>query len=101
MKHQLLNVGALVAAGGLLLSGCSASAETTPHGRVCHPSDRSDSHRVYYRDDESGDVHPVNVAPGVTREQFIQQPRAVLYEAARRFQGCILSRWPGRVSSFN
>jgi len=50
-------------------------------GEFVVPSDRRDAHPVYYRDDQTGDVHPVQVDPRVTREQFVQQPRAVRYEA--------------------
>ena len=50
-------------------------------GEFVVPADRRDAHPVYYRDDASGDVHPVRIDPSVTREQFVQQPRAVRYEA--------------------
>jgi hypothetical protein len=50
-------------------------------GEFVIPSDRQDSHRVYYRDDETGDVHPVRMDPHATRQQVIQQPRAVRYAA--------------------
>jgi hypothetical protein len=50
-------------------------------GEFVVPSDRRDSHPVYYRDDQTGDVHPVQIDPRTTREQFVQEPRAVRYEA--------------------
>jgi hypothetical protein len=120
MNYQHLHVGALVAAGSLLLVsiGCSASADTmTPQelqerygihdaydGTALHPdghrssavpvtmddgrtgefvipSDRRETHPVYYRDDESGDVHPVRIDPRAARPEFVQQPHAVRYEA--------------------
>jgi hypothetical protein len=49
-------------------------------GEFVIPSDRQDPHRVYYRDDETGDVHPVRMDSHVTRQQVIQHPRAVRYE---------------------
>ena len=49
-------------------------------GELVIPSDRRDAHPVYYRDDQTGDVHPVRIDPHVTRQQVIQQPRAVRYQ---------------------
>src|ERR1700730_2205971 len=49
-------------------------------GEFVIPSGRTDPHPVYYRDDQTGDVHPVRLAPRVTRQQVIQQPRAVRYQ---------------------
>lgn len=50
-------------------------------GELVVPADRRDAHPVYYRDDQTGDVHPVHLDPRTTRDQFVQQPRAVRYEA--------------------
>ena len=50
-------------------------------GEFVVPSDRRDAHPVYYRDDQTGDVHPVQIDPRTTREQFVEHPRAVRYEA--------------------
>jgi hypothetical protein len=50
-------------------------------GELVVPADRRDVHPVYYRDDETGDVHPIHLDPRTTRDQFVQQPRAVRYEA--------------------
>jgi hypothetical protein len=40
----------------------------------------SDSHGLYYRDDGSGEVYPVHVAPGTDRRQLVQNPRIQRYE---------------------
>jgi hypothetical protein len=48
-------------------------------GEFVIPSDRQDPHRVYYRDDETGDFHPVRMDPHATRQQVMQRPRAVRY----------------------
>jgi hypothetical protein len=50
-------------------------------GEFVIPSDRRDSHPVYYRDDQTGDMHPVRMDPHATRQQLAQQPRAVRYES--------------------
>jgi len=50
-------------------------------GEFVIPSDRRrDPHPVYYRDDQTGDVHPVRIDPRATRQQVIQQPRASRYQ---------------------
>jgi hypothetical protein len=50
-------------------------------GEFVIPSDRrGDSHPAYYRDDQTGDLHPVRVDPRVTRQQFVQNPRALRYQ---------------------
>jgi hypothetical protein len=49
-------------------------------GEFVVPSDSRDPHPVYYRDDETGDMHPVRLDPKATRQQVVQQPRAVRYE---------------------
>lgn len=48
-------------------------------GEFVIPSDRRDPHPVYYRDDQSGEMHPVRMDPHATRQQVIQHPRAVRY----------------------
>jgi hypothetical protein len=50
-------------------------------GEFVIPSDRrSDPHAAYYRDDQSGDMHPVQIDPRTTRQQFVQNPRAMRYQ---------------------
>jgi len=50
-------------------------------GEFVIPADRrQDPHPAYYRDDQTGDMHPVRINPGVTRQQFVQNPRAVRYQ---------------------
>jgi hypothetical protein len=50
-------------------------------GEFVIPTDRSrDAHPAYYRDDQTGDLHPVRIDPRVTRQQFVQNPRAVRYQ---------------------
>jgi hypothetical protein len=51
-------------------------------GEFVIPADRrQDPHPAYYRDDQTGDMHPVRIDPRVTRQQFVQSPRAVRYQA--------------------
>jgi hypothetical protein len=51
-------------------------------GEFVIPADRrKDPHPAYYRDDQSGEMHPVQIDPRVTRQQFVQNPRAVRYQA--------------------
>ena len=49
-------------------------------GEFVIPSARRDPHPAYYRDDQSGDLHPVRIDPNVTRQQFVQSPRATRYQ---------------------
>jgi hypothetical protein len=54
-------------------------------GEFVIPSDNNDpryndQHAVYYRDDQSGDMHPVQMNSHVTRRQVVQSPRAVRYQ---------------------
>jgi hypothetical protein len=50
-------------------------------GEFVIPADRrQDPHPAYYRDDQSGDMHPVRIDPHVTRQQFVKNPRAMRYE---------------------
>jgi hypothetical protein len=49
-------------------------------GEFVIPSDKRDTHPVYYRDDQTGDMHPVRMDPHATRQQVIQQTRAVRYQ---------------------
>jgi hypothetical protein len=54
-------------------------------GEFVIPSDNNDpryndQHAVYYRDDQSGDMHPVQMNDHVTRQQVVQSPRAVRYQ---------------------
>jgi hypothetical protein len=53
-------------------------------GEFVIPSDRRDAHPVYYRDDQTGDVHPVHMDPHATRQQLVQHPHAERYEPERR-----------------
>jgi hypothetical protein len=50
-------------------------------GEFVIPSGSRDAHRVYYRDDQTGEMHPVQINDHVTRQQFVQAPRAVRYQA--------------------
>jgi hypothetical protein len=49
-------------------------------GEFVIPSSSRDAHSVYYRDDQTGDVHPVRMDDHVTRQQVVQAPRAVRYQ---------------------
>ena len=49
-------------------------------GEFVVPSDQSDHHPVYFRDDETGDVHPVRIDPRATREQLQASPHATRYQ---------------------
>ena len=50
-------------------------------GEFVIPTDRrQDPHSAYYRDDQTGDLHPVRIDPRVTRQQFVQNPRAARYQ---------------------
>jgi hypothetical protein len=49
-------------------------------GEFVVPAGRSDQNKVYYRDDQTGDFHPVRMNPNVTRRQVVQAPRAVRYQ---------------------
>ena len=49
-------------------------------GEFVIPSKRTGAHPVYYRDDETGDVHPVRMSPQTTRSQVAQAPRALRYQ---------------------
>ena len=53
-------------------------------GEFVVPSDTRDPHPVYYRDDETGDLHPVRLDSHVTRRQVVQAPRAVRYQPEPR-----------------
>src|ERR1700730_10289902 len=50
-------------------------------GEFVIPSGNSDPHTLYYRDDQTGDFHPVRMNGNVTRQQVAQAPRAVRYQA--------------------
>lgn len=120
MKHQHLDIGALLVVGSLVLGGSVSAQRRTPAstpqsiqqrygvqgtydgtslhpaghhsaavpitiddgrtGEFVIPSDRRDPHPAYYRDDQTGDLHPVRIDAGVTRQQFVQNPRAVRYQ---------------------
>lgn len=49
-------------------------------GEFVIPSGNRDAHAVYYRDDQTGDLHPVRMNDHVTRQQVIDAPRAVRYQ---------------------
>jgi hypothetical protein len=49
-------------------------------GEFVIPSSGKDAHPVYYRDDQTGDMHPVRMDPRASRQQIIQNPRAMRYE---------------------
>lgn len=53
-------------------------------GEFVVPSGNKDAHRVYYRDDQTGGMHPVKIDGRVTRQQLVQAPRAVRYEKEPR-----------------
>jgi hypothetical protein len=49
-------------------------------GELVIPSNNRDAHTVYYRDDQTGEFHPVRMNDHVTRQQVVQDPRAVRYQ---------------------
>jgi hypothetical protein len=49
-------------------------------GEFVIPSSHTGAHSVYYRDDQTGDLHPMRMNDGVTRQQVVQDPRAVRYQ---------------------
>lgn len=49
-------------------------------GEFVIPSGSRDRNAVYYRDDQTGDLHPVRMDTHVTRRQVVQAPRAVRYQ---------------------
>ena len=48
-------------------------------GEFVIPSERG-PHAVYYRDDQTGDFHPVRKNDHATRQQYVEAPRAVRYQ---------------------
>jgi hypothetical protein len=53
-------------------------------GELVIPSDRRDPHPAYFRDDVTGEMHPVRLDPRATRDQIVEHPRAVRYTPERR-----------------
>jgi hypothetical protein len=53
-------------------------------GELVIPSDNRDAHPVYYRDDQTGDLHPLRMDNHATRHQVMQAPRAVRYQPEPR-----------------
>jgi hypothetical protein len=49
-------------------------------GEFVIPASKSDPHPAYYRDDQTGDLHPVRMDGHATRQQVVQAPRAVRYQ---------------------
>src|ERR1700730_4067227 len=49
-------------------------------GEIVIPSGNRDPHAMYYRDDQSGDMHPVRMDGQLSRQQVVQAPRAVRYQ---------------------
>jgi hypothetical protein len=49
-------------------------------GELVIPSDRRDAHPAYYRDDQTGDLHPLRMDSHATREQMVQSPRALRFQ---------------------
>jgi hypothetical protein len=56
-------------------------------GEFVVPSGRADSHPVYYRDDQTGDMHPVRMDPHATRQQIVEGPRALRYQPEPEHRG--------------
>jgi hypothetical protein len=50
-------------------------------GELVIPSGNTDPHALYYRDDQTGDFHPVQMTANVTRQQVTRAPSAVRYQA--------------------
>jgi len=50
-------------------------------GELVIPSGTTDAHTVYFRDDQTGDLHPVQMNTNATRQQVKQAPHAVRYQA--------------------
>jgi hypothetical protein len=49
-------------------------------GEFVIPSSHTGAHSVYYRDDQTGDMHPMRMNDGATRQQMVNDPRAVRYQ---------------------
>jgi hypothetical protein len=49
-------------------------------GEFVIPSGNRDPHAVYYRDDQTGNLHPMRMDNHVTRRQVVQAPRAMRYQ---------------------
>ena len=49
-------------------------------GELVIPSGNSDANVVYFRDDETGDLHPVRMDTHVTRQQLVQAPTAARFQ---------------------
>jgi hypothetical protein len=49
-------------------------------GELVIPSGNSDPHPVYFRDDQTGDLHPLRMDDHTTRQQFVGAPRALRYQ---------------------
>jgi hypothetical protein len=67
--------------GGYRSAAVPVTMDDGRTGEFVIPSDRRDPHPAYYRDDQSGDLHPVRIDPTVTRQQFVQSPRATRYQS--------------------
>lgn len=50
-------------------------------GELVIPSDNRDPHPVHYRDDQTGDPHPLQMDGHATRQQVVRAPRAVRYQS--------------------
>jgi len=48
------------------------SMEDGRNGELVIPADRRDSHSMYYRDDVTGEMHPVKVDPHATRSSWAE-----------------------------
>src|SRR5580692_2475286 len=53
-------------------------------GEFVIPSGNTDPNRVYYRDDQSGELRPVRMDRTASRQDFVQAPRAVRYQPERQ-----------------
>jgi hypothetical protein len=49
-------------------------------GELVIPSGNSDPHPVYYRDDQTGNLHPLRMDTHATRQQVAGAPRALRYQ---------------------
>jgi hypothetical protein len=73
--------GTMLHPGGYHSAAVPVTMDDGRTGEFVIPSDRRDPHPAYYRDDQTGDLHPVRIDPHVTRQQFVQSPRAARYQS--------------------